>query len=156
MKIISLWEPWATLLSLGHKKIETRSWGTSYRGWLAIHAAKRWTADQRELLVTEPFMSALPVDWRIEPGCVVGVVNFTHCLPTEARIYVPGVFEYFPKLDTDQERAFGNYDPGRYGWVTTSAFRLPEPIPLRGQQGLWDAPPEVVAEIQRQWKGLAA
>jgi len=40
MKAISLWEPWATAIAIGAKKIETRSWATSYRGPLAIHAAK--------------------------------------------------------------------------------------------------------------------
>ncbi len=41
MKAISLWQPWATFVALGVKTIETRSWKTSYRGPLAIHAAKR-------------------------------------------------------------------------------------------------------------------
>ena len=40
MKLLSLWEPWATLMAIGAKKIETRSWATSYRGWLAIQASK--------------------------------------------------------------------------------------------------------------------
>src|SRR3954451_22243677 len=37
---LTLTQPWATLVAIGAKQIETRSWGTSYRGWLAIHAAK--------------------------------------------------------------------------------------------------------------------
>lgn len=42
MKVISLLQPWASLVILGHKKIETRSWNTKYRGDLLIHASKRW------------------------------------------------------------------------------------------------------------------
>lgn len=41
MKALSLHQPWASLVALGVKTIETRSWSTSYRGPLAIHAAKR-------------------------------------------------------------------------------------------------------------------
>lgn len=41
MKIITIWQPWATLIALGIKKFETRSWSTEYTGPLAIHAAKR-------------------------------------------------------------------------------------------------------------------
>lgn len=41
MKALTLWQPWASLMALGVKWIETRSWSTSYRGWLAIHAAAR-------------------------------------------------------------------------------------------------------------------
>jgi len=40
MKALSLWQPWASLVALRVKTIETRSWSTSYRGPLAIHAAK--------------------------------------------------------------------------------------------------------------------
>jgi len=47
MKAISLWQPWATLISIGAKRIETRSWETLYRGSIVIHAAKRWSKDQR-------------------------------------------------------------------------------------------------------------
>ncbi len=40
MKAISLWQPHASLVVAGVKRFETRSWATSYRGRLAIHAAK--------------------------------------------------------------------------------------------------------------------
>ena len=39
MKAISLHQPWASLVALGVKTLETRSWSTGYRGPLAIHAA---------------------------------------------------------------------------------------------------------------------
>ena len=42
MKALTLHQPWASLVALGVKTIETRSWATSYRGPLAIHAATRW------------------------------------------------------------------------------------------------------------------
>lgn len=41
MKALTLWQPWASLVALGVKTIETRSWSTKYRGPLAIHAAAR-------------------------------------------------------------------------------------------------------------------
>lgn len=41
MKAITLWQPWASLVACGAKKFETRSWATSYRGEIAIHAAAR-------------------------------------------------------------------------------------------------------------------
>ena len=39
MKALTLYEPYATLVALNLKKIETRGWRTNYRGPLAIHAA---------------------------------------------------------------------------------------------------------------------
>ncbi len=40
MRTLTLTQPWATLVALGAKTIETRSWQTSYRGPLAIHAGQ--------------------------------------------------------------------------------------------------------------------
>lgn len=41
VRVLSLHQPWASLVALGVKTIETRSWSTQYRGHLLIHAAKR-------------------------------------------------------------------------------------------------------------------
>ena len=41
MKVITLIQPWATLIMLQEKKIETRSWSTNIRGEIAIHAGKK-------------------------------------------------------------------------------------------------------------------
>jgi hypothetical protein len=35
------------------------------------------------------------------------------------------------------ERAFGFYGPGRWGWVFDAAWPLREPIPASGMLGLW-------------------
>jgi hypothetical protein len=39
--VLTLHQPWASLIALGVKTIETRSWSTKYRGPLAIHAGKK-------------------------------------------------------------------------------------------------------------------
>lgn len=45
VKALTLHQPWASLIALGVKSIETRSWSTSYRGPLAIHAGKKRPGD---------------------------------------------------------------------------------------------------------------
>ena len=40
MKVLSITEPFATLIKNKKKFIETRSWKTNYRGELYIHASK--------------------------------------------------------------------------------------------------------------------
>lgn len=53
-KVLSLTEPYATLIKEGKKRIETRSWKTSYRGELYIHASltkiKKETKNKKELM----------------------------------------------------------------------------------------------------------
>jgi hypothetical protein len=162
MKVLSLWEPWATLMAVGEKVIETRSWHTGYRAWLAIHSAKHFTADEDDLCWQEPFRGSLiraeiPIQpyrsgrrFQFPHGCILAVVCVHACCPTTS------VFRAMPRLDCDKERAFGNYDPGRWAWVTAERFRLPDPIPFKGEQGLRDLPDQIEQQIMEQWKPLEA
>ncbi len=96
MKCISLWQPWASLIVIGAKQFETRSWSTSYRGPLLIHAAQKWDLEQRETCINEPFSSALggdkfpnqpQSDWflaslmssHLPRGCIIGMVELVDC-----------------------------------------------------------------------------
>lgn len=40
MRALTLHQPWATLVAIGAKRVETRSWATTYRGPVAIHAGR--------------------------------------------------------------------------------------------------------------------
>src|SRR5579864_5160457 len=59
MRGFTLTQPWASLVACGAKRIETRSWSTTYRGLLAIHAAKGFPRDCRDLCRVGPFVRAL-------------------------------------------------------------------------------------------------
>lgn len=144
MRLISLWEPWATLMAIGAKRIETRSWRTSYRGLLAIQASKGGLSKRNlaDYLAYPTFKSALSGE-SLSPGCIVAVVRLVDCCPMEDLICLPGVFKAHPELDTAQERAFGDYSPGRWAWVTEDLHRLPQPIPFRAMQGLMNVPDEI-------------
>src|SRR5690348_17556570 len=54
MKALTLTQPWASLVAIGAKRIETRSWSTSYRGPLAIHAAKGFPKSAQEFTQVPP------------------------------------------------------------------------------------------------------
>lgn len=41
LKALTLWQPWATLIAIGAKRIETRGWATSYRGPLVISCRQK-------------------------------------------------------------------------------------------------------------------
>src|SRR4051794_14386966 len=104
---LSMTQPWATLVAVEAKVFETRSWFTSYRGALAIHASKGFPRWAVELCFEEPFASTLRVSGIERPadlplGAVIAVVNIDRCLKTEAVRQVIG----------DHERAFGDYSDG--------------------------------------------
>lgn len=127
MMALTLWQPWATLMALDEKRIETRSWGTNYRGVLAIHAAKSMPAEARNLALCGTFARAL-ARWEgpLPLGAVVTVVNLVDCFQITNRSFI-----------AEPERSFGYYAAGRWAWVTQPLRRLARPIPARGAQGLW-------------------
>jgi hypothetical protein len=59
MKAITLHQPWASLVAIGAKTIETRSWSTRHRGPLAIHAGATMTRAQRATAYADPIGGAL-------------------------------------------------------------------------------------------------
>lgn len=152
MKCLTLAQPWAQLVCLGAKKIETRSWRTDYRGPLAIHAAKTFPEWCRELIATEPFASALFGASRLpgKPtmfealrfaldlplGAVVATCRLVGCCPITRNAQWQTIVD--GQRITLPEREFGDYEPGRYGWLLADVRPLPEPIPARGALGLWD------------------
>ncbi len=146
MKALTLTQPWATLVAIGAKRIETRSWRTNYRGRLAIHAAN--TPDRTGVVVTRYFWPALkraglnPLELPL--GVVVATCTLVECyeIPDERRLFRRADLDYFNigawLPPDDPERSFGDYTPGRYAWLLTNIQALPQPVPARGALGLWD------------------
>lgn len=150
MRALTVRQPYATLLAAGAKRVETRSWaprGLVAGEWLAIHAAREWYPGGRELARGEPFTSALDLARRrgllsahdprdLPRSCILALAHFDRVIPGDG----PEAAALSP-----DERAFGIYGPGRWGWVFDSVRPLCEPIPARGALGLWqwEASPEI-------------
>ena len=148
-------QPWATLVAIGENTIETRSWGTRYRGPLVIHSAKGFPRDARELCSEQPYRrvlgqagyhdeSELPLGKVIAVADLVDVMEFTRMSEREVRARVAR--GDFPRHEAD----FGDFSAGRYGWVLKNVEKLDNPVPARGMLGLWEVPKSVEAEISRQ------
>jgi hypothetical protein len=124
MKALTICQPYAELIARGDKPIENRTWPTSYRGQLAIHAGKSraWLGDDDE----EAALYAVDVT-RIPFGAVVAVVDLVACLHQDQAW--PGRWRDLK----DHEHA-----NGPWCWVLENVRRLPAPIDARGAQGLWE------------------
>lgn len=134
MKAISLWQPWASAVALGHKKNETRGWATKYRGELAIHAAKRFGRDEG-IFLGELIAAGIKLPTALPLGCIVAVVRLVDVHPAEAVLPTIGA----------AERMLGNYAPGRFAWLFADIKPLPEPVPFKGAQGFFHVPDELLA-----------
>ena len=160
MKALTLTQPWATLVAIGAKQFETRSWQTTYRGPLAIHAAAGLDPvggidGLRGMCAAEPFRTALN-DARITAdelprGAIVAVVYLALIYRvTNERLDhpEPRTMGHRPgALPSEPERSFGNYADGRFVWQLTNVRQLAVPMPCRGMQGLWTVPDRVAGFV---------
>jgi hypothetical protein len=148
---LTLYEPWATLMARGAKMIETRSWHPRglRRRQIAIHASKTFKPEQRRLCMLNPFFHALGPDLdRVLQGQTLGrILAISTMLGWDSTDHLAS------KL-SDRELAFGDYTPGRYGWVFLDTIRLPHPISCRGARMLWHLQAETLDELRRQFNLL--
>lgn len=137
MRALSLTQPWATLVAIGAKRIETRTWPTTYRGPVVIHAAKGFPRWARGTALEEPFASALR-DRPLPLGAAVAVAFVDQCFRfnVEHEVNMP-----------EPERSFGDFTEGRFGFRLEHVVELPAPIECKGALGLWTVTPATAAEI---------
>lgn len=143
MRALTLWQPWASMIAIGAKRIETRGWpcpAGMVGERIAIHAA----ATREHLIVAgcDPFRprllaaassGTLVLDEAgdLPRGAVLCTVRVVACEEMTAG--------YDRALDRD-EREFGWYEAGRFAWHLADVERLPVPAPVRGGQRVWHLP----------------
>jgi hypothetical protein len=133
MKALTLWRPWAQAIIYGPKRIENRTWRPPR--WIigkriAIHAGARYDVEGASWMSG----GGLFAKSLYEPGP-----------PGECRPGLLGtaVVEGVVTRSTDP------WFCGPYGWVLTDVVALPEPIPCRGAQGLWDVPYSLAEQLDK-------
>ena len=120
MKAVTVCQPYAELIARGDKVIENRTWPTSYRGPLLIHAGKSrdWLDDEDEYLM--PNMAF---------GAVVATARLVACLDLRVKWWPP---QWRHLRDNEHAN-------GPWCWILEDVKRLPQPVSMRGAQGLWEA-----------------
>lgn len=137
MRALALHQPWASLVEVGAKRIETRHWAAPaylIGKRIAIHATK--TPAHLAIGGTEPFRSALVATYPqmisgLPLGAIVATVVLDRCTQNA---YSAGL------------RRFGNYETGRFAWVLRDVERLAEPVPWKGSQGIFEVPDRHLSE----------
>jgi hypothetical protein len=119
MKIISIRQPWASLIVSGLKDVENRTWPTRYRGSVLIHASQRadnLTSEEIERRFGVRPPAELPL------GGVVGITDNVDC-----------VKDHLSKWYAHSQRAF----------VLANSRPLPF-LKWKGQLGLREAPRDLL------------
>ena len=165
IKLLSLWQPWASLCvwrnpedGKAEKQLETRHWSTEYRGLIAIHATASLRPEARlEMVSNHEIQDALcrhgfesvGSGWYggfrgfLNFGAIVGVVTLEKVVQFDKN-------QAFLSLFPDRETYFGNHTPGRFGWYFTNPIEFKTPIECRGLQSLGTPKPEIIEQIFEQ------
>lgn len=154
MRALSLLQPWASLVALGVKRVETRSWRRTVfpDERIAIHASRGKVATSLEEALLEIVAQGSDVDLRgsamprgvIVATCRVAFIEATRQQPSDRllahimRERVGGVF---------LERELGDWSPNRFLWALDDVRLVVPPIPCRGSLSLWTVPADVAARI---------
>jgi|WetSurMetagenome_2_1015567.scaffolds.fasta_scaffold49370_2 activating signal cointegrator 1 len=156
MKAMTLTQPWASLVALGAKNIETRSWTTAYRGPLAIHAAKTFgvwkEAGIRAMFEQFPEfeialqkqgwgLNELPRSAMVATCQLVGIVRTEVLVEKHVHEWTGSDGWGYRFELTHDESIFGDYTPGRYAWLLADVRQLPIAYSARGALGLWEWTP---------------
>jgi len=140
MPVLTVKEPWASLIVHGIKTVENRTWGvpgTIIGKRIAIHCSIKIDAsDNAAAIASEIFLAPLTA-FALNAGRIIGtaVVIGEVCMPDGSE--TPGVCGCDPKVVANDDLKWWNGE-AYFGWVLRGAkpFNVPRPL-VRGHQGIW-------------------
>lgn len=129
MRVLTISEPFASLIASGRKFVENRSWPTTYRGPLAIHAGKGTQYRTRKQLEAE-FADSV--------GCIIATCEVVACIEL-AQPHKEQVEELEAAGISWDAFKSHEHTEGPWCWILSEVRRC-EPIKVTGKQGLWLPP----------------
>ncbi len=126
MKAITLEQPFASLVSIGAKSIETRSWSTGYRGPLAIHSGNLVKPITDSYYISLLISAGLDCE-RLPLGKIIAIARLVSC----EKVIITGI-PCYPQL------AFSDFTPGWYAFELADIRPLATPVSVQGGSQLWE------------------
>ena len=123
MKVLTIKEPWASLIVNGYKEYEFRSWKTNYRGKILIHAGLSLEKENAKRFTY----------YNLDYGCgeIIGEAELVDC------IKVTDIFE--EKLLTINPKVYKKSEhPRVYAFKLTNMKKYDKRIKVKGKLGLWN------------------
>lgn len=124
MKVLTIKQPWASLIMSGYKRFEFRSWKTYYRGPLLIHAGKG--VDKEALNRLKKYLPD-----KLPQGKILGKVNIVDCIKCDKEFKNMCLKE---NKDVYTKSVFNE----EYAWQIEDVEVFDKQIEINGKLGLWN------------------
>ena len=125
MKVITIKQPFASLIAAGIKEYEFRTWKTKYRGEILIHAGKG--IDRKAMKKFECYGLEYP------SGAIIARVNLTDCVTVDDK--------FRNVLKEKNELVYSSIvkhtEWNGYGFKLENVTKI-DPIPAKGKLSIWE------------------
>mgnify|MGYP004472280407 CR=1 FL=1 len=122
MKVITLKQPWASLVAYGYKKYEFRSWKLNYRGPILIHAGLG--------IDKEAMQKVKDLKLEFPSKKIIGIVSIDDCILLDETIS--------SIISKENHLVYGNKIRTGYAWKLSNAKLVNIPESVSGKQGIWN------------------
>lgn len=122
MKVLTLKQPWATLVAEGIKKYEFRTWKTKFRGKILIHAGIG--VDKEAMNMVKDLGFDFP------SGKIIALVNLEDCLELDDKLN--------NIIINENNIAYGTKYRTGYAWKISNVVKIDCLESIKGQLGLWN------------------
>ena len=121
-KVLTIKQPWATLIAEGIKKYEFRSWKTNYRGKLLIHAGAGVDKDYLEKFKN--------LNLEFPSKKVLAEVELVDCLKLDDKLH--------QEISNENNIAYGDKYRTGYAWKLKNVKKIKSDKIINGKLGLWN------------------
>lgn len=125
MKVITIKEPYATLIAEGLKEYEFRTWKTKYRGEVLIHAAKTPNNENKKRFIDR--------NLNYKEGFIIAKAKLTDCVEVDDKL----IKELLNKDKEVYKNLSIKRDKPLYGFKLENVEKI-DPIEIKGQLGFWN------------------
>lgn len=123
MKVLTIREPWCSLIIEGYKKYEFRDWKTNYRGKILLHSAMSLEKDMLNRFKD--------YDIKYTCGAIIGEACLVDCVLVDNK--------FLDKLRKINPIVYGKSNHvEKYAWKLENVIKYDKPIYCKGKLGLWD------------------
>ncbi len=132
MKILTIKQPWASLIANNIKLYEFRTWKTNYRGPVLIHAGATIDKDAME--------NFKHLELEFPTKKIVAVCEIADCLALDD--------ELNKRLINEKNIAYGSKWRDGYAFKLVNIKKLDLEDEVKGKLGLWNAPENIIKKLK--------